>query len=179
MNRMARALLVVCLFALCMGSVHGQTVNWKYAELGLARIDPDQGSSENGGYVGASWQFIDWLHAFGEYGDFGPYRQWQLGAGWHGLLGKRADLFADGAFFDADFADGARIRVGARWMMFKRIEVNGNVAWADLSGETNESVAANAIWNFSRRFSFGGGLEWGDRVSTARALLRFNFGPRD
>ena len=178
MMRALRILLIVAL--VCMaGAVHAQTVNWKYAEGGWGTVDPDRGSSENGWFLGGA---VDLgkapIHLFGEFGDYGRLDIWQIGGGWHGLLGKRADLFADGAFYDFDVDDGFKVRFGVRWMVLKRLELNGNLAWTDLDFSDNKSVAVNAIFDLTKRFAIGGGLEWGDNFSTGRVFARFNFGPR-
>ena len=177
MSRPVKLALCLCVLLCAGAAAEAQTINWNYVEAGLTGIDPSGRSSENGVFVAGSGQFIKILHAFGEFGDLGPINQWQVGVGWHGLFGKRADLFADGAYYDVDFDSGAKIRFGARWMILKRIEINGNFAWTNLR-RTNESFAANAIWDFSKRFSLGGGFEWGDELSAARVFVRFNFGQR-
>ena len=174
-----RILLVIGI-VLLSGAVHAQTVNWKYVEGGWGAVDPDHGSSENGWFVGGA---VDLgkapIHLFAEFGDFGRLDNWQVGGGWHGLLGKRADLFADGAFYDTNADDGFTIRFGARWMLSKRLELNGNLAWTELDFSDNKSAVVNAIFDLTKRFGIGGGIEWGDNWSRARVFARFNFGPRD
>ncbi len=162
-----------------MGTVQAQTVNWKYAEGGWATLDPDGGSREDGWFVGGSGDLGKLpLHIFGEFSDLGPIDVWQLGIGWHGLFGERADLFADGAFYDADLDDGFRVRFGVRWMVTKRLELNGFLSWLELDFGDNKSVAANAIFDFTKRFGVGGGIEAGDEFNSGRVFARFNFGPR-
>jgi hypothetical protein len=166
--------------ALLAGTVHAQTVGWNYVEGGWGTLDPDRGSREDGWFVGGAVGLGKLpLHVYGEFGDFGPLDQWQIGFGWHGLLGKRADLFADGAFFDADIDDGFKIRFGVRWMLLKRLELNGNLAWTELDFTDNQSAAVNAIFDFTKRFGVGGGIEGGSDVNSARVFARFNFGSRE
>jgi len=159
------------------GTVQAQTINWDYLEGGWGALDPDRGSRENGWFIGG---MIDLgnipIHLFAEYGDFGPLNIAQVGGGWHGLLGKRADLFADGSFYDIDIEDGFKVRFGARWMVLQRLEINGHIAWADLDFSNNQSAAVNAIFDLTKRFGVGGGIEWGDDFSTGRVFVRFNFG---
>jgi len=176
MNRLLRALsIVVCVCA--TGAIHAQTVNWKYVDVGWAGVDPDRGSSENGLLLGGAFDLGKApIHLFGEYNDLGSNNVWQLGGGWHGLLGERADLFADGAFYDADVEDGFRVRFGVRWMVLERLEVNGFLSWVDLDLTDNKSFAANAIFNLAKRVGIGGGIEWGDNFNSGRVFARFNFG---
>ena len=179
MNGRHRILLGIAIVFLA-GSVHAQTVSWNYAEGGWGTLDPDRGDREDGwflGGMGAPGKLP--IHIFGEYGDFGRLDNWQVGVGWHGLFGKRFDLFADGAFYDADVEDGFKIRFGVRWMVAKRIEVNGNLFWTDLDLSDAKGIAGNAIFDFSKRFGVGGGIEYGDNFKAARGFVRFNFGQRD
>ena len=178
MNPLMRVLIVIAIASL-VGTVHAQTVSWKYLDAGWAGADPDRGSSENGFLVDGA---VDLgkvpIHLFGEFNDLGPHNVWQLGGGWHGLLGERADLFADGAFYDADVDDGFRIRFGVRWMLTERFELNGFLAWTDLDLTDNQSLAGNVVYDFTKRFGIGGGVEWGDSYNSARAFARFHFGAR-
>jgi len=172
-------LMPVLAVVLLAGTVQAQTVNWTYAEGGYGRFDPDGGSSENGWFLGGSVNLAKLpIHLFGEWGDYDRIDIWQVGGGWHGLLGKKADLFADGAFYDADVEDGFAIRFGVRWMVLERLELNGNLAWTDLDLTDNKSATVGAVFDFSKRFGVGGSLEWGNNWNFAQAFVRFNFGPR-
>jgi len=174
-----KGILGILAVLLVVGSVDAQTVNWTFVEGGWITFDPDNASRENGWFVGGSGALRKVpIHIFGEWADLDVVNIWQAGAGWHGLLGKRADLFADGAFYDADVEDGFKIRFGVRWMLTQRLELNGNLAWTDLDFTDNESFAANAIWSLSKRFAIGGGIEWGDHWTFGDVFVRFNFGPQ-
>ena len=178
MKKAGSILLVIA--AVCLaGAAHAQTVNWKYAEVGWGSLDPDYGSSQDGWFLDGA---VDLgkvpIHLFAEFADFGNLDIWQVGGGWHGLLGEKADLFADGAFYDADVEDGFKVRFGVRWMVTKRLELNGNLAWTDLDFSDNKSFTANAIFDITPRFGIGGGGEWGDNWTIYRIYARFNFGPR-
>ena len=179
MSRKGIVLVMMVAFAV-VGTAHAQTVNWAYAEGGWAGWDPDRGSSETGWYLGGAFPLGKIpIHIFGEAGDYGPIDIWQIGAGWHGGLGERADLFADAAIYDTDFDDGIKARFGVRWMLTKRLELNGYLGFTSLDIRDNRSLAANAVFDFSKRFGVGGGFEWGDEYSFARAFVRFNFGARN
>lgn len=174
----AQRILLVAVVVFLAGTAQAQTVNWKYVEGGWGTFDPDQSSSDDGWFVGGA---VDLgkvpIHLFADFADFG-LDIYQVGGGWHGLLGEKADLFADGAFYDADIQDGFKVRFGVRWMLSKRLELNGNLAWTDLDFSDNKSITANAIFDLTARFGIGGGIEWGDNWKIARLYARFNFGPR-
>lgn len=173
-----RTLLVVAVVVL-VGTVQAQTINWSYAEGGWGTLDPDRGSSENGWFLGGAVDLGKLpLHLMAEFGDFGDLDIWQIGGGWHGLLGQKADLFADGAFYDADVDDGFKVRFGARGMLSPRLELNGYLYWTELDFSDNKGAAVNVIFGLSERFGLGGGIEWGDNFSAGRIFARYNFGPR-
>jgi len=174
----ARALILIVGCVVLAGTVQAQTVNWSYAEGGWAKWDPDRRSSEDGWFLGGAVGLGKIpIHVFGEFGDYGPVDIWQVGAGWHGLLGKRADLFADGALYDTDFDDGLRVRFGIRWMVTERLELNGYLSWIDLDFGDNKSAAVGAVFGLGKHFGVGGTIEWGDEFNTGRVFARFNFGP--
>jgi hypothetical protein len=178
MNR-AKGILLVLAVACLVGTAQAQAVNWTYVQGGFASFDPDRGSREDGWLVGGSVELGDVpIHLFGDFGSLDDIDIVQLGGGWHGLLGEKADLFADGSFYDVDFDDGFNIRFGVRWMVLERLELNGYLSWTELDLTDNKSASVNGIFDFSKRFGVGGGFDWGDNFSTARAFVRFNFGPR-
>jgi hypothetical protein len=168
--------IAACAF---VGTVQAQSLNWAYAEGGWATVDPDRGSREDGWYLGGAFPLGKVpIHVFGEFGDYGQIDIWQVGAGWHGALGKPADLFADAAIYDTDVDDGLKVRGGVRWMLTKRLELNGYLAFTHLDIRDNNSIAGNVLFSFAKRFAVGGGVEWGDEWTFARAFVRFNLGPQ-
>jgi len=177
--RRALTILLVTMAAVAAATAQAQTIDWKYAEAGWTTVDPDRGSSENGWFLGGAFDLGKVpIHLFGEFADYDSANVWQVGGGWHGLLGERADLFADGAFYDADVENGFRVRFGARWMVTKRFEVNGHLSWLDLDFSDNKSAAVGLVANLGARFGIGGTYEWGDNFNFGRVFARFNFGAR-
>ena len=151
--------------------------NYNFVEGGVLWIDPDDLGSDIGWFAGGSFGTRS-FHAFGEFADPGDPATWFIGAGWHGLLGQKADLVAQGAFVDADVADGFRIQAGFRWMVVSRVELNGFLTHTDLDLTDTNGVSVGAIWDFTLRAGVGGSYEFGDEGDQARAFVRFNFGPR-
>lgn len=174
-----RASLLALAVSLTTGGaeLHGASPDYRYIEGGLFRIDPDRGSSDNGYFFGGSYG-TKRAQFFAEYGDPGDPEIWTVGAGWHGLLGSKADLVAQAAFVDADFDDGLRTQVGVRWMIRERLEINGFFVHSDLDLFDTTGVSVGGIWDFARRLGVGGTYESGDDVDTLRAFVRFNFGRR-
>ena len=85
--------------------------NYTYAEGGWLRVNPDNVSSDNGWFLGGSYGSKR-FQAFIEYGDPGDPELFAIGAGWHGLLGDKADLVLQAAFVDVDFDDSIRFDAG-------------------------------------------------------------------
>ncbi|HXV75965.1 MAG TPA: hypothetical protein VD788_06545 [Candidatus Polarisedimenticolaceae bacterium] len=171
--------IVVALIA--AGPSWAQTVSWNLVDAGVWQIDPDSADRDEGWFAGGSFELgrKTRFHVLGEYGDFGDFGLWQLGGGWHGLLGDRADLFADLSFSDADTEDGFKLRFGVRWSVLARLELNGNVGWTDLDFNENESLAVNGIWSFHKRIGVGAGYEAGSEFNLVRAFVRFRFGSQE
>lgn len=148
---------------------------YTYAEAGLLRIDPDNAGSDTGWFVGGSLA-LGKFQVFAEYGDPGDFELWFVGGGWHGLLGRRADLVAQGAFVDSDFADGFRVEAGIRWMVLKRLEIAGFLAHTDLDLSDTNAFRVLGIWTFANRLGVGASFEFGDDGNTSRAFVRFKIG---
>jgi hypothetical protein len=164
---------------------------WIYVEGGYLVNDPDlEGidSSETGDnwFVGGMGGGKMW-HVFVDYqqGDFVDgvdNKNWKLGVGWHGLLGERADLVADGAYLknDEPFDDsGWQARIGVRWRIIKLVEVAGFVSYVDFSDLDSDTVgelqALLYVWRIGIGLSYEGG---GDVADQYGAFLRFNFGKK-
>ena len=151
------------------------SVSWTYVEGGLATFKADNRSGQTGLFGGGSIGVANSIHILAELGSLDNITTVQLGAGWHGLFGPKADLFTDVSYYDVDYDDGLRVRLGARWMVVDNLELNGFIAWTDLDLSTNSSAAFNGIFNLTERVGLGGGIEWGNKFNTARVFARFNF----
>ena len=114
-----------------------------------------------------------------EIGQLGSSNTWEIGGGWHGLLGRRADLVASGSWVDLDVEDGFKVSIGIRWMVLRRLELNGFLNYANLDFSNTASGEVNGIWNFARRWGVGAGFLLGDDRAISRAFVRFNFGKRE
>jgi hypothetical protein len=149
---------------------------WTYAEAGWVRSDPDDGSdTEDGWFLGGSFAIFRSIHLLAEYADLGDAETWQLGGGWHGLLGDRADLFAEAAYVDADFDEGYRLTGGVRWYVLERLELDGNLTHTDVGDFENDTFGIGAIWDLKSRLSVGARFDLGDDGDTIRVFARFYF----
>ena len=168
-------------------------VKWTYVEAGYMDLDAGDsvaGDLESDGYfLGGSFGF-KMIHIIGQWdktdGDQFEDRRWDLGVGWHGLLGDRADLYADLAYqrqenkisgFPSNSETGGLIRVGARWRPIKLFEAEGQLFYQDL-GDRNLGYKLRAMIHIWR---VAVGLSWSavdtqiDQSQAAAVFARFNF----
>src|SRR5262245_52266834 len=85
--------LSAVLMAPGLARAQGDAPKWGYVEAGYIDLDPDEGLSDDGWFAGGSMQLFKMFHLVAEYDAVGDYTFWNAGGGWHGLLGKKADLF--------------------------------------------------------------------------------------
>ena len=171
--------LLFALALLLVGSgITGRAVaaepSYRFADLGLYHLNPDSGRSDDGAFLGASFNFKN-FHFFGEYADL-DRTLWEAGAGWHGLFGEKADLIFQASYFDIGVDDGLKLKGGVRWMVLEKLEINGYLVYTDLDLSSTNGLDVGAVWLFARWFGVGGNYQWGDDADTARLYIRFNFG---
>ena len=177
-----RALLLAFVAAVVATSSLGAQAaspHYKFVEGGWLRLNPDGASSDNGWFIGGQWGGRN-FQIFAEYGDTGDPEMGMIGAGWHGLLGKRADLVLQVAYVDSDvFDNGYRLEGGVRWMVLEKLEVNGFLSYTDTDFLDSAALSVAGIWDFTERFGVGGEFEGGEDLNRARFFARFNFGKRN
>jgi len=184
-NHVWKVAAVCIVFLSASMAAHAAEVPWTYVEAGYLNNDPEEidGSGDNwflgGAFGGKMW------HVFAEYqqGDFVENidnKNWKLGAGWHGLLGERADLLAELAYLqnmDPFDEDGFGATVGVRWRIIKMFEVDGFVNYVDFGDlgddTTGELRAILYVWRIGIGASYEGA---GDLADQYTAFVRFNFG---
>jgi hypothetical protein len=179
-------LLVLVAVLLVPHLAHAQAgaPRWGYLEGGVIDFNPDDGESDNGGFVAGSFGLGKHIHLVAEYDDIGGYTFWNAGGGWHGGLGDKADLFAQAMWAnvqvdEGDIDDnGYDIEGGIRWKIIKWFELNGQVNWSDYGGDTgsNTTGEVGVLFSFiNDKMGVGANWETGDS-DTTRAYFRWNFG---
>lgn len=181
-----RVLLVLAtvLMAPGLAMARGEAPKWGYVEAGYINFDPDAGGSNDGWFAGGSMQLFKMFHLVAEYDDVGDYTFWNAGGGWHGLLGERADLFAQIMWANVDIADGDvnedgyTLEGGLRWKIVDMFEFRGQVNRPDYGGDvgSDTTVEVAGLFTFLKdRIGVGASYESGD-ADTARVFGRLNFG---
>ena len=164
-------------------------IKWTFVEAGYMDLDAGQsvvGDLESDGYfLGGSFGF-KMLHINAQWdstdGDNFEERRYDIGVGWHGLLGDRADIYADLAYqreenkipgFPSITESGGLIRGGVRWRPVKLFEVDGQLFYQDLEDRKlgYKLRAMIHIW----RVAIGAGWRSVDSNDTATVFARFNF----
>ena len=186
MKRLIRTAGVLVLMALACSAAVAQEPGYGYIEGGYLQVDPDDfsGSGDNW-YLLGSMGFLKHFHASakyvsGDYADNVDLSIWQFAAGWHGLLGEKADVVAEATWtdqeIDNDSDDGAGLTAGVRWRMVKMFELDGFAHWTDFgdagSQDSYEARAIIDIW----RIGLGGAATFSSEDTQYSAFLRFNFG---
>ena len=174
--------LMVVLLTPALAMAQDEAPKWGYIEGGWIDFDPDDGVSDDGWFAGGSMKLGKNFHLVAEYDDIGLYSFWDAGGGWHGLLGEKADLYAQVVWsnitVDEDDIDesGYEIQGGVRWKIIKWFELKGQLNWVDYGGDVGDETTGEigALFLFGR---FGVGLDWetGDNETT-KAYFRLNFG---
>lgn len=174
---MTRRLLLALLVLLFLVPVAAwaQGPRYTFAELGWQRLDPDGEGSTKNGFYGAASGSSRRFHFFGEYARLDP-STWEVGAGWHGIFGQKADLVAELSWIDDPIGDGFNLALGVRWMVAEYFELNGFVNWSDLDLTNRGSVEFNGIYFLEGWFGVGAGYEAGEEFDVGRIFVRFPFG---
>jgi hypothetical protein len=190
-SRMKRVVLLAMVVLLAGSVAFAQSSDkeppkWSYIEAGYIDFNPDDGLSDDGWFAGGSVGFLKMIHVFAEYDDVGDYTFWNVGAGWHGLLGDPADLFAQVQWNDVEVDtgagdisdDGYEIGAGVRWKVIKWLELKGQVNWYDYD-QSGDDVSFNvgALFTFlGDKLGVGADYEVVDDADTLRGFVRWNFG---
>jgi hypothetical protein len=166
---------------------------WSYIEAGYTDVstDSDFGDDDGDGWFASAYGGGKSWHSFLQYAESETdnnieLTQWYVGVGWHGLLGEKADLFADVAYVDSEISSGGTLglttgdesgyfgRVGIRWRLIKMFELGASSRYQDL-GDFDDDVVwnANAIL-YLGRVGIGLQAEIADDIDTYNAFLRFN-----
>jgi len=185
MRKLLPVLAILCSCGLAAAQ-EKEPPKWSYVQAGYIDFNPDEGFSDNGWYAGGSFSFLKMIHVFAEYDDVGDYTFWNAGAGWHGLLGDPADVYAQVEWNDvkvslpgADVSDhGYEIAAGVRWKFLKWLEAQGEVNWSDLNdGGSDVGGKVGVLFTFlGDKLGAGASYELVNKADQARVFARWNFG---
>ena len=181
-------LFVVMIVLLAWGAAFAAEPSYSFIEAGVVDIDANTSSLDSDGWFAGFSIGFKHFHIPGQYqntsgsGGTGDTTTWNLGVGWHGLLGERADVVIEASYLDVDVEtlvgkigdNGVLGSGGVRWRIIKWFEINGFVDYIDLSDGGNETGwRGNALFNIGP-VSIGLGYRSFD-VDIATAYLRWNF----
>jgi hypothetical protein len=188
MSRIKSLLVLITLLAapaLALAAGQAEPPKWSYIEVGYIDFSPDEGDSDNGAYALGSMKLFKNFHLVAEYDDIGDVTFWNGGFGWHGLLGDKADLYAQAVWANIDVndsdisEDGYQLQGGVRWKLIRWFELKLQANYSDYGGDvgsdTTGEVGALFVF-FKDRMGVGADWAGGGDADTTRAFLRFNFG---
>ena len=177
--------LVALLLAPTLARAQAEPPKWSYIQAGWMDFDPDGGLSDDGVFAGGSLKLFKMFHIVAEYDDIGDYTFWNAGFGWHGLLGDKADLFAQAVWANVEIdgtdidEDGYELQAGFRWKIIQWFELKAQANFVDYGGDVGDDTTGEvgALFCFLKdRIGVGAEWEGGGDADTARAFFRFNFG---
>ena len=167
--------------------IGGETpFSWTYGELNYLWRDVDAiDDSIDGFELRASFEILLNLFLQGSYSQLSgdaDLDSYTLGVGWHLPIGTKLDAFGilsyakdeiDGSGFDDD-VDGPMGEVGARFMLGEKIELNGEIIWANLDdSETGFDVGGR--FYFMNNLSVGANVTKFDEDEMFAVGARFQF----
>jgi hypothetical protein len=177
--------LVAVMMAPGLALAQPEPPKWSYIEAGYTDFNPDNGDKDNGWYAAGSMKLFKNFHLVAEYDDVGAYTFWNAGGGWHGLGGKKADLYAQVVWSNIKVdegdinEDGYTVQGGIRWKLIKWFELKLQANWVNYGGDVGEDTTGEvgALFVFLKdRIGIGADWTGGSDSKTGRAFLRFNFG---
>jgi hypothetical protein len=186
---MRRLIPFVAIALTTCGAVHAAEPGYAFIEGGAVDIDARTSELESDGwFVGFSAGFKhfhipgQFLQTSGSAG-VGDTKKWNIGVGWHGLLGEKADVVVEASYLDVRVDtlserandDGLLASGGVRWRIVKVFEINGFVDYVNLSDRGSDTGwRANILFNIG---PVGIGLGYQSmEADIASAYLRWNFG---
>jgi len=181
-----RAVGTTALMAFAGSMALAQAPGYGYIEGGYLNVNPDDFDTSGDNWYGeASMGLFKNFQLSGRYvnGDFAEnvdLSYWQFAAGWHGLLGEKADVVAQVTWSDREINnqsdDGVGLTAGVRWRLVKMFELDGFVHWTDYSDAgSQDSYEVRAILDVWR-LGLGAAYTYNTDVSQYNAFVRFNFG---
>jgi len=160
--------------------------SWTFAELNYMWLDSDNADQTFDGFElkGSLEIFFNlFLQAsYAKLSDDSDFDQYGLGLGWHFPVGDRVDLFGilawskaeiDGGGVDED-EDGMTAEAGARFWLTPKIELNGQVEWADID-ESDTGVGVGARYYLIDMLSLGVGAHFTENNEILEAGVRASF----
>lgn len=178
----ATLMALVCSVALAQSPGPG----YGYIEAGYLNVEPDDFDGSGDSYYGeASIGILKNFHVSGRYitGDYADNIDlsfWRFAAGWHGLLGEKADVVAEATWNDQEVDDvsddGIGLTAGIRWRFIKLFEVDGFAHWTDYSDAgSQDSYEVRGIF-YVWRLGIGAAGTLSSEDTRYNAFVRFNFG---
>ena len=185
-KRWFRTAGIATLMALAGSVAFAQAPGYGYIEGGYLNVDPDNFNSSGDNWYGeASMGLFKNFQLSGRYvtGDYAQnvdLSYWQFAAGWHGLLGEKADVVAQATWSDQEVNNvsdsGVGITAGVRWRLVKMFEADGFIHWTDYqdagSQDSYELRAIFDVW----RMGIGAAYTYNSDAPQYSAFVRFNFG---
>ncbi len=186
MKRFLRTAVMGASMALVSSAVLAQAPNYGYVEGGYLNVNPDNfsGSGDNWYLEGSMGLFksfhLSARYTNGNYADNVDLALWNFAAGWHGLLGEKADVVGEVNWTDqkvqGNSDSGVGLTAGVRWRPIKLFEGDGFVHWTNFNDAgSQDSYELRAIFDIWR-LGFGAAATTSSDDKRYNAFVRFNFG---
>jgi predicted porin len=158
--------------------------SWTYAELNYLWRDSDAADKTlDGVEVGGSLEIMLNLFLQASYARLSngvDLDEYDVGIGYHFPIGGTLDLYGTASYAKEDFSgggnddDGAALAAGARFWLTEKLELNGEVEWANVH-ESAGGVEVGARWYLIDMLSFGASVKSFDHDETFAVGARVQF----
>ena len=162
----------------------GSTFSWTYAEVNYLWRDSNSADKTlDGVEVRGSFEIMFNFFLQASYARLSSgidLDEYGVGLGYHFPIGSTFDLYGTASYAKEDFSgggsddDGALLAAGTRWRILEKLELNGELEWANVHTSAG-GVEVGARWYLLDMLSIGGSYHHLDKDDSFAVGARVQF----